>query len=460
MTPTEYYRQHKRLVVAGTAAILTIAAAGWVARGRADAPRYLTARVEEGPITSVVQATGTINPLTTVPVGSYVSGTVKYVFADFNSRVRSGQVLAQLDPEIYEAQVTQARGNLDNAVANERNLAASVTAQEAVVKANQANIDRLKAAADYARANAKRNLDLMARGIVPRDQGDLSQSGLEQADASVRAAEAQSNQSIAQLAQLQAQRDQARAQVKAAEGARDQAESNLRYCTIVSPIDGTVVARNVTVGQSVAASLQAPVVFSIAQDLTRMQLYAATDESDTGSIAIGTEATFQVDAFPAETFRGRVSAIRLNATTIQNVVTYNTIVDFENPDGRLLPGETAYATIPTGHVDRTLKVPNAALRFTPALPAVQLQRLYQERAIPAAATTSHAGGWRVVWREEHGRLQPAAVRAGITDYTSTQLLDGNIRAGDLLVTGEAIGGDNGASEPAPATAPRFGAPRR
>jgi HlyD family secretion protein len=416
--------------------------------------------VEEGSITSVVQATGTINPLTTVPVGSYVSGTVKYVFADFNSRVRSGQVLAQLDPEIYRAQVLQANGNLDTASANERNLAASVTAQDAVIKSNQANVERLKAAADYARVSAKRNLDLLARGIVPRDQGDLSQSSLEQADAAVRSAQAQLNQSMAQLVQMQAQLDQAHSQVKAMRGGLDLTESNLRYCTIMSPIDGTVVARNITVGQSVAASLQAPVVFSIAQDLTRMQLYAATDESDTGNIHIGSEATFQVDAFPNDMFRGRVSAIRLNATTIQNVVTYNTIIDFENPDGRLLPGETAYATIPTAYAGRTVKIPNAAIRFTPNLPPQQIQRLYEQHSIPAAAVASH-GGQHVVWAlEPDGRIRPIAVRTGITDYTSTQLIDGAVHPGDLLVTGEALSGDGtavGAASPRP---PRFGAPNR
>lgn len=458
MSATEYVRQHKGIAVAAAAALLVLAAAGWAVRSRAGAPRYVTARVDEGPITSAVQATGTINPLTTVPVGSYVSGTVKYVFADFNSRVRAGQVLAQLDPVIYEAQVEQARGNVETASANERNLAASVKGQDAVIQANQANLDRLKAAAEYARANAKRNLDLMARGIVPRDQGDLSQSGLEQADAAVRAAEAQLTQSIAQLAQLRAQLDQARAQTKAMQGALDQAESNLRSCTIVSPIDGTVVARNVTVGQSVAASLQAPVVFSIAQDLTRMQLYAATDESDTGSIRIGTDATFQVDAFPSETFHGRVSAIRLNATTIQNVVTYNTIVDFENPDRRLLPGETAYATIPTGHVDRAIRVANAAIRFTPPLAAAELQRLYRQYSIPAAATSAHAGNWHLVWKPDaDGSVRPVAVRTGITDYTSTEILEGDLRPGDAVVTGEAVAGEAGASAP---SAPRFGAPRR
>jgi len=436
-----------------------IAAAGWAVRGRADTPQYTTARIEEGSITSVVQATGTINPLTTVPVGSYVSGTVKYVFADFNSRVRTGQVLAQLDPEIYDAQVNQARGNVENAIANERNLAASIAAQDAAIKTNQANIERLKSAADYARLNTKRNLDLAVQGILPRDQADLSQSALDQAEAQVRAAQAQLNQAIAQLTQLQAQLDQGHAQVKTMQGALDVAETNLRYCTIVSPIDGTVVARNVTVGQSVAASLQAPIVFSIAQDLTRMQLYAATDESDTGNIKIGTEATFQVDAFPTETFRGRVSAIRLNATTVQNVVTYNTIVAFENSDGRLLPGETAYATIPTGEVAKAIKIPNAAIRYVPTLPPSQLQRLYKDVAIPAAATTSHAGGWQVVWKlAGGGRIRPVAVRVGITDYTWTQLVEGDVKAGDALVVGEGVAGD---ANPAAAAPPlKFGAPRR
>ena len=334
---------------AAAAAGVAIAAA-WTLRRSPDPPKFLTARVEQGAITSVVQATGTINPLTTVPVGSYVSGTVKYIFADFNSRVHAGQVLAQLDPEVYEAQVTQARGNLDNAVANEKNLEAAIVVQEAVIKTNEANLERLKAAAEYARTTAQRFAELSKQGVISRDQGDQLKSAMDQANAQVRAADAQINQSRAQLAQSRAQLEQAQAQVKTTQGALDLAETNLRYCTILSPIDGTVVARNVTVGQSVAASLQAPVVFSIAQDLTRMQLYASTDESDTGNIKIGTEATFQVDAFPTETFRGRVSAIRLNATTIQNVVTYNTVIDFENPDGKLLPGETAYATIPTGHV--------------------------------------------------------------------------------------------------------------
>lgn len=451
-----YYRSHKKLAWLAALAVIAILVAGWAIRGRTDDPSYLTAEVQRGSITSVVQATGTINPLTTVPVGSYVSGTVKYVFADFNSRVEAGQVLAQLDPEVYQAQVVQARGNLDNAIANEKNLEATITAQQAAIKTNEANLERLKAASVYSQANTKRIIDLADQGVFSKDQADQAQSGLDQSQAQVRAAEAQVNQSIAQLAETHAQVEQAKAQVQTMKGALALAEANLRYCTIISPIDGTVVAKNVTVGQSVAASLQAPIVFSIAQDLTRMQVAAATDESDTGNIKIGTEATFQVDAFPSETFRGRVSAIRLNATTIQNVVTYNTIITFDNPDGKLLPGETAYATIPTGDVSDTVKIPNAALRFTPSLPNNVIRQLYEQNQIPVAATTSHLGGWRVVWKPgAGGQIRPLAVRAGITDYTFTQLISGDLKAGDLLATGEA-GNSSGTS---PAATPKFGAPR-
>jgi HlyD family secretion protein len=458
LRPEQDSRKYTKFALFALLLVGGVATAGWVLKHRPDPPRFLTAPVERGSITSIVQATGTINPLTTVPVGSYVSGTVQYIFADFNSRVHAGQVLAQLDPEIYQAQVTQARGNLDNAIASEKNLDAAIPVQEALIKTNQANLERSRAAAEYARATANRFLELTKQGIISRDQGDQLKSGMDQADAQVRGADAQLNQSVAQLAQSRAQLDQARAQVTTNRVALDLAEANLRYCTIISPIEGTVVARNVTVGQSVAASLQAPVVFSIAQDLTRMQLYASTDESDTGNIKIGTEATFQVDAFPSETFRGRVSAIRLNATMVQNVVTYNTIIDFENPNGKLLPGETAYATIPTGHVEDTIKIPNSALRFTPTLSPQELQELYRRYNLPAAATGSHLGGRQVVWKLENGEIHPVAAQVGITDYTYTQLLNGDFKVGDVLAVGdEASGSAAGARAPA---APKFGAPKR
>src|SRR6266568_8624623 len=436
MAIQEYYQQHKRLVILLVIALGALVTIGMVMRARSGEAKYLTAKVQQGDITAVVQATGTINPLTTVPVGSYVSGTVEYVFADFNSRVRAGQVLAQLDPAFYQAQEIEARGNLANAQANVKNLEASVVAQQAVIETNRANVDKLKAAAAYARVNARRVENLAKEGVLSEDQKDLTVSGLQQADAQVVAAQAQTNQSIAQLNQTRAQLEQAQAQVQTMTGALQQAETNLRYTTILSPIDGTIVARNVTVGQSVAASLQAPVVFTIAQDLKRMQVYAATDESDTGNIKIGTEATFQVDAFPTEVFHGQVSAIRLNATMVQNVVTYNTIIDFENPEEKLLPGETAYITIPTGHAVDAVKIPNAALRFSPETSQKSLQELYKQYHIPPTATASHLGGQQVVWKLIDGRtLEPVAIKAGISDYTFTQLLAGPVQEGDALVTG-------------------------
>lgn len=457
----EFYQRHKKLVWLALIALVALLTAGMVIRARSGEAKYLTANVQRGDITAVVQATGTINPLTTVPVGSYVSGTVKYIFADFNSQVSAGQVLAQLDPAIYEAQLMQARGNLENAVANVHNLEASVLANQAAIETNRANLARLKAAADYSRVNARRVNDLFQQGILPQDQNDLTRSTLEQSDAQVRAAAAQLRQSESQLAQTRAQVEQARAQVEQMTGALNSAETNLRYTTILSPIDGTIVARNITVGQSVAASLQAPVVFSIAQDLKRMQVYAATDESDTGSITIGATATFQVDAFPTTTFRGRVSAIRLNATIVQNVVTYNTIVDFENPQEKLLPGETAYVTIPTGHAPETLKIPNAALRFTPEMTRPELQTLYSRNKIPSAATTSHLGGWQVVWKLGARRKpEPVAVRVGITDYSFSQWLEGDVKQGDVLITGEELARNVPQQQGQFPGAPRFGGPRR
>jgi HlyD family secretion protein len=433
--------REKLLAVAAASAII-LASGGLVLRSRSGRPKYLTVAIKRGPITAAVEATGTINPLTTVPVGSSVSGTVKYIFADFNSRVRAGQVLAQLDPDVFQAQLVTARGNLNN-------LEASLQVAQAGIEVGEANVVKLEADLRYARANARRIADLNAQGLVPLDQKELSQSSLAQSEAAVRAAQAQVNQARAQFQQSQAQ-------VEAMRGALQQAETNLRYTTILSPTDGIVVARNITVGQSVAASLQAPNVFTIAQDLKRMQVYAKTDESDTGFIRAGAEATFQVDALPNEVFHGRVSAVRLNSYSVQNVVTYDTIIDFENPEERLLPGETAYVSIPTGHTDDALQLPNAAMTFSPPASPGELEKLYKERHIPAAAYTSHSAGQQLVWRLASGdRVEPVAVNVGISDYAYSQILKGDLKEGDVLVTGigSASGSASQARAPIPARAP-------
>ncbi len=441
MSLRESYQTHKRTYIIGGVCLVLILAGWYYFKGRDAAPKFTTVTVRRGNITAVVQATGTINPLTTVPVGSYVSGTVQYIFADFNTRVKSGQVLAQIDPAIYEAQVTQARGNLENAKANLVTLAANVQVDEA-------NLAKAQATAKYQAATAKRSQDLFVSGVVSADSNDLTQSTLGQAQADVQSAQAA-------LAQARAQLAQAQSQVTAMSGALKATETNLKYTTIISPIDGTVVARNIDVGQSVAATLQAPNVFTVAQDLTRMQVYAATDESDTGNIKVGALVTFQVDAFPTDQFTGRVSAVRLNPTTVQNVVTYNTIIDFSNPDEKLLPGETAYVTIPTGHAENTLEIPNQALTFKPTMAAKDLQDLYKQYHISREASTTHLGGWQVVWKlGPNKNLVPLAVKAGITDYNNTQLLQGDLNEGDILVTSEQLSKTSSAG--GAARAPGFG----
>jgi HlyD family secretion protein len=440
MSLKESYSKHKTAYIAVACLVVILGLWGYF-RSRSDGPKFTTVVVKRGNITSVVQATGTINPLTTVPVGSYVSGTVEYIFADFNTRVKNGQVLAQLDPAIYEAQVIQARGNLQNAEAN-------LSTLEANVQVAAANLAKAQATVKYQLATARRSQDLYSSGVVSADSNEQIQSTLGQSQAEVKSSEAALEQAKAQLAQ-------AKTQITSARGALDAAETNLKYTTIISPIDGTVVARNIDVGQSVAATLQAPNVFSVAQDLTRMQVYAATDESDTGNIRNGIPVTFQVDAFPNDVFHGRVSNIRLNPTTVQNVVTYNTIIDFNNPDEKLLPGETAYVTIPTGHAENTIEIPNPALTFKPAMQPIALQRLYKRYNISRAASTTHVGGWQTVWKlGPNNQMIPVAVQCGITDYNNTQLLQGDIKVGDVLISSE-----QNASGASGTRAPFFGGPR-
>jgi HlyD family secretion protein len=421
MSLKESYQKHRKAYFIGAGCLILIFGYWLYARAKANDPKYTTVVVHRGDITSAVQATGTINALTTVSVGSYVSGTVQYIFADFNTRVKSGQVLAQLDPAIYEAQVTQARGNLENAKDNLATLAANVQVAQANLAKTQANVT-------YEQATAKRSADLFKAGIVSTDSNDLTQSTLGQTQADVLSAQAA-------VTQAQATLTQAHAQVTAMQGALSATETSLKYTTIMSPIDGTVVARNIDVGQSVAATLQAPNVFTVAQDLTRMQVYAATDESDTGNIKVGAAVTFAVDAFPTEIFHGRVSTVRLNPTTVQNVVTYNTVIDFSNPDEKLLPGETAYVTIPTGHAANVIQIPNPALTFKPAALRTQLPQIYKQYNVSREASTTHLGGWQVVWKLAPNKkdLIPVAVQCGITDYNNTQLISGDLQEGDVLV---------------------------
>jgi HlyD family secretion protein len=383
------------------------------------APQYFTEQVQKGDIQNVVQATGTINAGTTVQVGSQVSGTIQTLSADFNSHVKKDQVVAQIDPSLFHGALLQAKADLADAQAN--------------LLAAKANLAKSQATAAQAKQDNDRYSVLAQEGVVPAQQADVAKATWQSADASVGAAKAQVTQAAAQ------------AQQKAA--ALTVAQTNLDHTTIRSPIDGTVIARSVDVGQTVAASLQAPTLFTIAQDLTKMQVYVASDESDVGSIHAGQTVNFKVDAFPTQKFNGKVSAVRLNATTVQNVVTYTTVVDFDNPDLKLFPGMTAYVNIPVATASNVAKVPNGALRYTPDLTAQQISDLYQMNGITASTGGGKKNGQTgqkqvttaVVWKLAGGKsLEPVQIKLGITDHTTTevaQVIAGSLNLGDQLVTG-------------------------
>src|SRR5262249_5642056 len=278
------------------------------------------------------------------------------LYVDFNSHVKKGQVIAQIDPALFDGALSQAKADLGNAKAN---LAVAV-ANTAKAKAND-----LQAKTDY-----DRNLGLARQGVISQQTLDVARANAESGAAQVSAS--------------LAAEEQARAQVLLKEAAVQVAQTNFDYTTIHAPIDGTVVARNVDVGQTVAASLQAPTLFTIAQDLTKMQVYAKTDESDVGQIRRGQKVSFKVDAYPRDTFSGTVSQVRMNSTVVQNVVTYDTIIDFDNPELKLFPGMTAYVTIPVATAN-SVKVPNGALRYKPDFSADEIRALYQQYGIRESA---------------------------------------------------------------------------
>ncbi len=415
-----------------TAIVLIVVLAAFTF-SRKDEAQFFTAKAQTGTINDVVQATGTINAVTTVQVGSQVSGTISRLNADFNSRVRKGEVIAQLDPALFQGALLQAEADLQNA--------------RATLASSQADLAKAKAAAAQTSADYVRNQELVQEGIVSAQQFDLAKASADTNNAAVVAAEAAVKQAAAQVS------------LKTA--AVQVAKTNLDYTTIHSPVDGIVVARNVDVGQTVAASLQAPTLFNIAQDLTKMQVDTQTDESDVGNIKVGQEATFTVDAYPNQTFQGKVVQIRLNPTIVQNVVTYDTVIAFDNPQMKLFPGMTAYVNIPVASAKDVLEVPNTALRFKPDMKPEQLRAVYEKYGIneltgaapsgSANATKSQGKGGgnsatrvprhdvSVVWKLAADKsLQPVLIRTGITDHTDTevaQLLKGSLQPGDQLVTG-------------------------
>jgi HlyD family secretion protein len=416
------------------------------ALNRSTPAQHFTAKAELGAINDVVEATGTINAVIMVQVGSQVSGTIAKLNVDFNSRVHKGDVVALIDPALFKGALLQAAADLENANAN--------------LVAARANVEKAKAGLVQTKADYDRAVRLTKDGVMSQQQLDLAKSNYDSANASVNAADANVTQAQAQVSQKKA--------------AVEVGQTNLDYTVIRSPIDGTVVARNVDVGQTVAASLQAPTIFTIAQDLKKMWVYAKTDESDVGNIKLGKPVTFKVDAFPKDTFHGVVSQVRMNATTVQSVVTYDTIIEFANPELKLFPGMTAYVTIPVATVQSVLKVPNTALRYKPPMSSEEILATYKQYGIdsgerltggevaaapnagssPAPATQmpprAPKADTAVVWKlHRDNTMEPVKISLGITDHAFTEVtgvLKGELKEGDDLIIrsvvakGQTLGG--------------------
>jgi len=520
----------KKLLIGGgfMAAILLAGFYFW--GDSSSTPQYMTARVERGNLRNTVTATGALQAVTTVQVGSQASGTISALYADFNSVVKKGQVVAQLDPSTAKAQVEQARANLENAKAGlanaraavvnsragvsdaqARNLAAKSTVQnnQAGVSAAEANVAVLKAQQDDALSLLKQQESLLKAGVIAQRDYEVAQTAYKTAEARYNQAVSQLNQaklteqsastagiaqskatveqSQAQVQQSQAQVQQAAAQVQQATAALNLAEVNLSHTTITSPIDGIVVSRDVNVGQTVAASLSAPTLFTIANDLTQMQVIANIDQADIGLVEQAKSVKFSVDAFPGKEFEGKIEQMRLNPQNVQNVVTYNVVIDVANPEQTLKPGMTANLTITIDERNNVLKVPNAALRFTPQRDGNrqqgtgaggqgqgqgQGQGRRRQQGDSAAAGDNGAqaqfapasapvlpGQVRVVWvLGQDGKPERRRITTGLSDGSATEVVDGNLNEGDMVITGQQISGT--ARTSTQSTPPGFGgAPR-
>lgn len=381
----------KKTIVVVLILIATVIGGYLLLKKDKDTVKYKTEKVTRGDIISSVTATGTVNPVTTVLVGTQVSGTIKHIYVDFNSPVKKGQIVAQIDPATFEAQVEQSRASL---------LAA------------QSNLQKAEATLIDAKRTLERNRLLFSKGLIARSDLDSAETNYETAKAQAETAKAQA--------------EQAKASLKIA-------ETNLMYTRIVSPVDGIVISRNVDVGQTVAASFQTPTLFTIAQDLTKMEIHCNVSEADIGRVKTGQIAEFTVDAYPDTIFKGKVYQIRNAPITIQNVVTYDVVVKVENPDLKLKPGMTANISIIVETKRDILKIPNAALRFRP----------------PEMEKDKRPLKGKGVWMIDNGKLTRREITLGISDGSYTEVRSG-LNEGDGVIV-EALTRER----KKPVTGPRF-----
>jgi HlyD family secretion protein len=404
--------QRKRLWVAAAAVVVAVGAGTYYYDddAAANAPPVTTAEITRGDIVSTVEASGTLEAVTTVQVGTQVSGAINKLNADFNSRVRKGDVIAELDPSLFETQVAQ----------------------------EQATVQRLKSEAERARVQSEDAQTKLRRARELSDRQLIARSDLDAAASTASAAEAAVKSAAAQITQAQA--------------SLNQSQVNLSHTIIRAPIDGIVVARNVDVGQTVAASMQAPTLFVIAQDLTEMHVNASVDESDIGKVQAGQPVRFRVDAYPNEMFAGTISQVRLQPVVEQNVVSYVTVIDVANKALKLKPGMTAAVTIETARANDVLKVPTSALRFQPdndVFAKLGATKNTKDAATTITKDTKNQGrDQRAVWVFEGGRLTRVTVTAGLTDGAHTEVT-GDLTPGMHVATG--VTSSNDTTTPAPSS---------
>jgi HlyD family secretion protein len=369
----------KRKIAVAVGGLLSIFALAvfYSTRASADRPTWVTALVERGDVVAVVQASGTLEAVSTVQVGSQVSGNIMELYADYNSTVRKGQTVARLDPSLFESRLQIARANLAGA---------------------EANVEKARVAVEDARLKLERAEKLAAKSFLPQSDLDVARLNLQSAMAQLQSTQAQAKQAVAAVSE---------------------AEINLEHTIIDSPVGGVVISRSVDVGQTVAASLQTPTLFVIAEDLSKMRVVASVDEADIGPIAPGQPASFRVDAYPEDIFSGTVSQVRLNPIEAQNVVTYEVLVAVDNSDLELRPGMTAEVTIEVDRHSDVLRVPNAALRFRPT----------------GSDSLQEKEGDQVWVLGPNGGIRPVNVVTGLYDEAVTEIEATGIEEGDRVVTG-------------------------
>jgi HlyD family secretion protein len=381
-------------------AVLLIVGAAYFLHGRSAGPQYVTMPAAQGDIVQAVTATGTVNPVVTVQVGTYVSGPIVQMLCDFNTQVKKGQLCAKIDPSTYQVTLDQAEANLANGTAQ---------------------LHKDEATLAYAKVTYERDQRLISENVISQDALDSAKSTYEAA--------------VAQVGVDKATILQQQASVRAA-------KVNLGYTNIISPVDGTVVARNVDMGQTVAASFQTPTLFLIAQDLTKMQVDTNVSESDVGPVQIGQKAGFSVDAFPDRTFWGEVAQVRQSPITVQNVVTYDVVIAVSNPELLLKPGMTANARIVTAERDGVLKVPLQALRFSPS-GTDEHQHHHGgsgEKGVKSAQSDRNGH----VWVSEGAKLRRVKVVRGLDDGSVVEIVSGDLRPDDQVVIDQSkpSGGDS------------------